>query len=188
MDSLNDKLRDIEQNFLKKKTMKSRIINTTLNIFLKLISFSNIILEIYGAKGLGKSCQVYQLISQLQCQEQLCMLINADFSYDKSFASIWQVDNNNLILVNANKMEEIIEIVSSFKSCYIFIDSIAGLELTKENIDKLVSIIRHNHLGLIYTNQIRNKKNKVSSYGRKTLKLYTDKRIQITKDGLEIIK
>jgi len=188
MDSLNDKLRDIEQNFLKKKPMKNAIVNTTLNTFLKLISFRGIALELYGKKGTGKTTTMYKLIAQLQSQGYLCMLINADFSYDGKFAEECKIDNSKLILINTNDINEILKIISGSKNCYIFIDSMAALDLEKISIDNLISIIRHNHLGLIYTNQIRNKKRGLSSYGRKLLKLYTDKRILVTKGELERIK
>jgi len=188
MDSLNDKLKDIEQNFLKKKSMKSTLIHTDLNSFLELNSFSNLVLEIFGDKGLGKTSILYKLIADLQKQNQLCMLINADYSYDSAYAQQCQIVGKDLILVGTNNADKILEILTSIKNCYIFIDSIAGLDLSQEVIDKLISIIRHNHLGLVYTNQIRDKKSGLSSYGRKILKLYADKRIRVTKSRLEIIK
>jgi len=189
MSKLTNLLNNSESKFLYPQQKITKNIITSLDSTLHLPSLNGVSLEIYGDKSSGKTSLLYGLISEIQSQNQNCILINSDFSFDKEYAEYKGINLDTLMLLNVNNALTILVLLDKFPNYFIFIDSIAGIEMNKIDIDMLFTIKNQQNQTLIYTNQIRMNRSKVTSYGKKLLKYYTDIRIKLDNKGeITIIK
>jgi len=162
------------------------------------------ILEFYGGESSGKTTFALHVIKKYQELDKVCAYINAESSYDPTWAKICGVDNNNLLVIHPESLEQageaLLELIS--KVDLIIIDSISAL-VPEEEIDKTLSDknmasqakvnaplcrkinkIRNTHkTTIIFINQLREKVgvmygNPEHTPGGRALKHLYDSRIQ----------
>jgi recombination protein RecA len=165
------------------------------------------ICEAYGAESGGKTTLALWLISEYQRQGHLCAFVDAEHSFDISWASKLGVDTENLFINQPDSGEEALtvveEVIKTGTVGLIVIDSVSALvpqaeldgEMGSANIGlqarlmsqamrKLRGIADENKCTLLFINQIREKVGviygspEVTSGGR-ALKFYASVRLDL---------
>lgn len=98
------------------------------------------IMEFYGGESSCKTRFSLGVIKKYQSLDKSCVYINAESSYDPTWAEICGVDNENLLVVHPKSLEEAGEALLEFipQVDLIIIDSIAAL-VPEEEIKKTLS-------------------------------------------------
>jgi len=63
-------------------------------------------LEFFGAESTGKTTFALHIIKKYQELGKVCVFIDAENSYDKEWAEICGVDNDNILIINPKSLEE----------------------------------------------------------------------------------
>ena len=94
-------------------------------------------IEFMGAESSGKTTFALYIIKKYQELGKTCVFIDAENSYDKEWAKIIGVDNDNLLVVKPNSLEEAGDLFVRLipEADLIVTDSIVGL-IPEEEIDR----------------------------------------------------
>jgi len=181
-------------NFLNKKTQPKENVTTSLSSQLGLLSFDSFIMEIFGEPGSGKTTYIYSLIAELQRANKTCLLVDAEFNFDRERAiklgmrldECFLSTNNDLPIINKT-----LTALAGFID-YLFIDSLAALRYDmhfQDELSETYDICKKNNITIIFTNQMRQAPRKAkNSFGHKEIKFLTDIRIKMEKGIPTIIK
>ena len=85
---------------------------------------------IWGSKSSAKSSLCLQIIAMAQKEGKLCAWIDAEMSYDKSWAEKLGVDNSKIILSQARTINEMVDVSTQLMAAgvdIIVVDSISSL-------------------------------------------------------------
>ena len=138
------------------------------------------ICEVYGAESGGKTTLALWLISEYQKQGHLCAFVDAEHSFDISWASKLGVNTTDLFVNQPDSGEEALtvveEIVKTGAVELIVVDSVSALvpqaeldgdmgssfmglqaRLMSQSMRKLRGIANENNCTLVFLNQIREK-------------------------------
>jgi recombination protein RecA len=167
------------------------------------------IIEIFGAEAAGKSVMAMFIAAQAQKQKYKVVWIDAEFSFNKEFATALGVDTDKLLLSQPTTGAEGLDIVDKMASTHgvdiIILDSVASLVPKKElegeiedqsmalqarMMSKALRIITGNvsrtNTAVIFINQLREKLGvywgpKEVTPGGKALKFYSSVRLEVKK-------
>jgi RecA/RadA recombinase len=188
-------LNNFFNDFLNNKSEETKPIITSLNTQLGISSFNGFVMEIFGEPGSGKTQYIYSLISELQKENKVCCLIDAEYSFDRERALELNIELDKLILMTTNSMQRILESIQPLLKenfvDYIFIDSLAAINATNFMLQfkDLYLLCKKTNCTLIFTNQMRQKpKHKKASYGCKDVRFITDIRINMEKQKPIVVK
>ncbi len=94
-------------------------------------------IEFFGAESSGKSTFALHIIKKYQAEGKVCVYMDAEKSYDKEWAKIIGVDNDNLLIVEPDSLEQAGDLFVKLipEVDLIVIDSIVGL-IPEEEIDR----------------------------------------------------
>jgi len=135
-------------------------------------------IEFLGAESSGKTTFALHIIKKYQELGKTCVFIDAENSYDKEWAEIVGVDNDNLLVIKPTSLEETGDLFVRLipEADLIVVDSIVGL-IPEEEIDrdtnqptmglqarinslitrKIYKAISNQKTTLIFINQLREK-------------------------------
>lgn len=135
------------------------------------------IVDVFGPEGSGKSTLCLSAIGQVQRLGGQALYIDAENSFDLTWARRWGIDPDRLFIAQPDNAEEALEIALALTQAgieLIVIDSLAALApraeidcevglnhgglmaaLTSQALRKLVGPLRANHTLLLLTNQLR---------------------------------
>lgn len=167
------------------------------------------IIECFGMPSAGKSVLAYYLGAQIQKQGGKVLLVDAECSFNREFASNIGLNVNDLLVSQVTTAEEALDIVDKMVNTHvidlIIIDSVASLvpqkelegELSKENMaltarlmSKFLRIITGNASKtktiILFVNQLREKigifyGNPNVTPGGTALKFYSSVRLEVKK-------
>lgn len=135
-------------------------------------------IEFFGAESTGKSTFALHIIKKYQKEGKICAYVDAEHSYDKEWAEIIGVDNDNLIVVSPDSLEQVGDLFVKLipEVDLIVIDSIVGLipeeEINRDTNEptmglqarvnalitrKIYKAIAHRKTTMIFINQLREK-------------------------------
>lgn len=181
------------------------------------------IIEIFGEEGSGKTTIALHAVTEAQKGGGNAVLIDAEHAFDPNYAKTLGVDIENLLVSQPEYGEQALEIASALIQSsavdIIVIDSVAALvpkkelegefgdaivglqaRLMSQAMRKLSGIVSKSKTIVIFINQIREKINTGSSFGKpdyvtpggRALKFYSSVRIEVQrgdkiKNGTEVV-
>jgi recombination protein RecA len=165
------------------------------------------VVEIFGPESSGKTTLALQVMAQAQKQGGLCAFIDAEHSFDSSYALRLKVDFDSLVISQPDYGEQALEIadrlIQSGVMDVVVIDSVAALvpkselegdmgaasmgtqaRLMSQAMRKLIASINKTGTTCIFINQLRDKigvvfGNPEVTSGGNALKFYASIRIDI---------
>lgn len=168
-------------------------------------------LEVYGQESSGKTSLSLILISQMQKQGNICAFIDAESSFDPSWASSLGVDLDSLLVIETVSLEDALEKMEFLLSNgvkFIVFDSIAAPPTVSQTtadygdslvgvrarvlsmaLSKLMPILRENKSTVLFINQIREKigvyGNPETTPGGRSLKFFASIRMNMKKKTIK---
>lgn len=222
-----DKLEKIIKSYTKKfgkdeiylgtdlKKTKEEVISTgilTLDLALGIGGIpTGKMIEVYGQESSGKTSLSLILTAKMQEAGKICAFIDAESSFDPSWAASLGVDLDNLLLVETNSLEDALEKVEFLLSegvGFLAFDSIAAPPTAQQAaadygdslvgvrarvlsmaLSKLMPILRENKSTILFINQIREKigvyGNPETTPGGRALKFFSSIRMNLKKKPLK---
>ena len=169
------------------------------------------VIEIYGPESSGKTTLTIHAIAEAQKQGGVTAFIDAEHSFDASYAASLGVDTDNLYISQPDNGEQALEVadhlISSGAIDLVVIDSVAALtprseiegemgdskmglhaRLMSQALRKLTATIHKTKCTVIFINQIRMKigvmfGNPETTTGGNALKFYSSVRLDIRRIG-----
>jgi len=169
------------------------------------------VVEIYGPESSGKTTLTIHAIAEAQKQGGVTAFIDAEHSFDASYAASLGVDTDNLYISQPDNGEQALEVadhlISSGAIDLVVIDSVAALtprseiegemgdskmglhaRLMSQALRKLTATIHKTNCTVIFINQIRMKigvmfGNPETTTGGNALKFYSSVRLDIRRIG-----
>ncbi len=169
------------------------------------------VIEIYGPESSGKTTLTIHAIAETQKQGGVAAFIDAEHTFDASYAAALGVDIDNLYISQPDNGEQALEIadhlISSGAIDLVVIDSVAALtpkseiegemgdskmglhaRLMSQALRKLTATINKTNCTVIFINQIRMKigvmfGNPETTSGGNALKFYSSVRMDIRRIG-----
>lgn len=165
------------------------------------------IIEIFGPESSGKTTLAIHAIAEAQKQGGKCLYIDAEHSFDKSYAAALGVDVDNLYFNQPSNGEEGLEVaeklISTGEFAVVVVDSVAALvpkaeiegemgenkmglhaRLMSQALRKLTHAVNSTNTVLIFINQLREKigvmfGNPEVTTGGNALKFYASQRLDV---------
>jgi len=184
-----DILNNLEKNFGKCPELYCDNLTFVYNSC-NLIIPANRLIEIYGEPSTGKTTLALSLLSKIDAPS---LYIDAEFSFDTTYAKHLRCNLENLVIAKTNKIPEIKQAIAQsvieVGVDTIIIDSLAAIEFNKfgelqDFLIELASMASKNHLSIWVINQLRNKKlfsSALGSFGSNKMKFYYSMRIHTIK-------
>lgn len=147
-----------------------------------------LITEIFGEPGSGKSGIAYGILGECQAMGEVGAVVDAEHSFDAKLARIQGIDLDKLVFVQPDSGEQAIDVAEALIrsgqiSCLVF-DSVAAMQplsvmessmdqqfvgrqaaMLSRGIPKLVTALRNSRCACIFINQIRTKPGAYAPHG-----------------------
>ncbi|MEM4523129.1 MAG: hypothetical protein QW738_07970 [Nitrososphaeria archaeon] len=169
------------------------------------------IIEVYGQESSGKTTFSLITISQMQKANKICAFIDAENSFDPIWAETLGVNLDELLLIEANSLEESLEKLEFLINQgvqYVVYDSIVAPPTVSQNkadygdslvgvrarvlsmaLSKLMPVLRQNKATIMFINQIREKigvyGNPETTPGGRALKFFSSLRLNMRKKPIK---
>lgn len=167
------------------------------------------IIEVFGPESAGKTTLALHSIARSQKKEGKCALVDAEYSYDPTFANSLGVNTDDLLVITPDFGEQALDTVQTLVESnlmdIIVVDSVAALtpkveidgdmgdqqmglqaRMMSKALRKLTAVIGKTKTTLIFINQIRKKigitfGNPETTSGGDALKFYASMRLDVRK-------